>query len=92
MKSFIVKVLLLFFLLPLQIFAQNISDVWTGSLYNDTTKQFIKYELAISEYNGKLNGYSHTIFIIDSVENVGVKSIKIKRSGENFVVEDDKGL
>lgn len=84
------KVLLLFFLLPLQIFAQDISGVWTGSLYNDTTKQFIKYELAISEYNGKLNGYSHTIFIIDSVENVGVKSIKIKRSGEDFFVEDDK--
>lgn len=59
-------------------------------MYNDTTKQFIKYELAISEYNGKLSGYSHTIFIIDSVKNIGVKSIKIKKSGDEYFLEDNK--
>lgn len=84
------KLLFLFFLLPLQIFAQNIAGVWTGTLFNDTTKQFIKYEVAISEYKGKLSGYSHTIFLIDRTENIGVKSIKIKRSGKHFFVEDDK--
>ena len=84
------KLILLFFLLPLQLLAQDITGVWTGTLYNDTTKQFIKYELAISEYKGKLSGYSHTIFMIDSTENIGVKSIKIKKSGEDFLLEDDK--
>ncbi len=84
------KLILLFFLLPLQLLAQDITGVWTGTLYNDTTKQFIKYELAVSEYNGKLSGYSHTIFMIDSTENIGVKSIKIKKSGEDFLLEDDK--
>jgi hypothetical protein len=84
------KFLFLTFLLPLQLFAQDISGVWTGTLYNDTTKQFIKYELAISEYNGKLSGYSHTIFVIDSFENIIVKSIKVKKSGEKFIVEDVK--
>ncbi len=84
------KLFFLFFLLPSQIFAQDIAGVWTGTLFNDTTKQFIKYEVAISEYEGKLSGYSHTIFVIDSTENIGVKSIKIKRSGEHFLVEDDK--
>lgn len=84
------KFLFVIFLFPLQLFAQDITGVWVGTLYNDTTKQFIKYELAISEYNGKLSGYSHTIFVIDSVENIGVKSIKIKKSGEEFLVEDDK--
>ena len=84
------KLLFLLFFFPLQIFAQDITGVWTGTLYNDTTKEYIKYELAISEYNGKLTGYSHTIFVIDSVENVGVKSVKIKRSGEDFLIEDDK--
>ena len=77
------KFLFVIFLLPLQLFAQDITGVWTGTLYNDTT-QFIKYELAISEYNGKLSGYSHTIFVIDGVENIGVKSIKIKKRGKNF--------
>ena len=83
------KFLFVIFLLPLQLFAQDITGVWTGTLYNDSTKQ-LKYELAISEYNGKLSGYSHTIFVIDGVENIGVKSIKIKKSGEDFFVEDDK--
>lgn len=82
--------LFIIFLLPLKLLAQDITGVWTGTLYNDTTKQYLKYELAISESNGKLSGYSHTIFIIDSVENIGVKSIKIKKSGEDFLVEDDK--
>lgn len=81
---------LLLLSLPLQLFAQDITGVWTGTLYNDTTKQYIKYELAISEYNGKLSGYSHTIFVIDSVENIGVKSVKIKKTGDDFVIEDDK--
>ncbi len=86
------KILFLFFLLPLQILGQDITGVWTGTLYNDTTKQFIKYEIAISEYNGKLSGYSHTIYVIDSVENIGVKSISIKNSRDEFIVEDDKLL
>ncbi len=84
------KFLLLIFILPLKLFAQDVTGVWTGTLYNDTTKQFLKYELAISEYDGKLSGYSHTIFVIDSVENIGVKSIKVKKSGDKYFIEDDK--
>ena len=84
------KFLLIFFLLPLRLLAQDITGVWTGTLYNDTTKQYLKYELAISEYNGKLSGYSHTIFVIDKVENIGVKSIKVKKTGEDYLIEDDK--
>ena len=84
------KFLFLFFLLPLQLFAQDITGVWVGTLYNDTTKHFIKYELAISENHGKLTGYSHTIFIIDSVQNIGVKTLKIKKSGDEYLIQDDK--
>ncbi len=84
------KSLLLVFLLPLKLFAQDISGVWTGTLYNDTTKEFLRYELAISGSNGELSGYSHTIFVIDNKENIGVKSVKIKKSGDQFFIEDDK--
>lgn len=80
----------LFFLFPLHTMAQDITGVWTGTLYNDTTKQYLKYELAISEYDGKLSGYSHTIFVIDKVENIGVKSVKIKKSGNDYYIEDEK--
>lgn len=84
------KILFLIFLLPIKLCAQDVTGVWTGTLYNDTTKQFLRYELAISEYKGKLSGYSHTIFVIDSVENIGVKSIKIKKSGDDYLIEDEK--
>ena len=84
------KVLIVIFLLPFLLFAQDITGVWMGTLYNDTTRQFIKYEIAIGEYKGKLEGYLHTIFDIDSVENIGVKSVKIKKPGALFQVEDDK--
>ena len=84
------KFLFIFFLLPIRIFAQDITGVWTGIMYNDTTGQEIKYEVAISENEGKLSGYSHTTFLIDSVENIGIKLVKIKKDGEVYLVEDDK--
>ncbi|MEO6837971.1 MAG: hypothetical protein ABI261_06675 [Ginsengibacter sp.] len=83
------KYIFIILLFPLQIFAQDISGVWKGHMYNDTTKENIQYELAISEFDGKLDGYSRTIFIIDSVKNIGVKSIKIKlKEGQYFIVDD----
>ena len=91
------KFLFIIFIFPLQIFAQSfspenrdITGVWIGSLYNDTTQQFIHYELAISKYNGKLIGYSHTTFIIDGIKNIGVKEVKIKNKKGLIAVEDEK--
>ena len=84
------KYIFIILLFPLQIFAQDISGVWKGYMYNDTTKENIQYELAISEFDGKLDGYSRTIFIIDSVKNIGVKSIKIKLKDGQYHIVDDK--
>jgi hypothetical protein len=84
------KFLFLILLFPLHGFAQDISGVWKGTMYNDTTKQYLQYELAINDNNGKLTGYSYTIFVIDGIKNVGVKSIKIKKGKDGFQVEDDK--
>ena len=84
------KYLLIVFLFPLNLFAQDISGVWTGHMYNDTTKENIQYELAISEFNGKLYGYSHTTFIIDNVNNIGVKSLKINVKDGHYYIVDDK--
>lgn len=83
------KTIFILFLLPLKLFAQDITGVWTGTIFNDTTQQTISYQVAISEYKGRLSGYSHTIFIIDNKENVGVKSINIKKKKEKFFIEDD---
>lgn len=91
------KFLFIIFIFPLQIFAQSsspesqdITGVWIGSLYNDTTQQFHHYELAISKYNGKLIGYSQITFIIDGIKNIGVKEVKIKNKKGLITIEDEK--
>ncbi len=88
------KRLILFCLLSfctLQMFAQSEPDItglWKGTMYNDTTMQFLKYEIAISENKGKLSGYTHTYFILDDKEYHGVKKAKIKRKDGKIIVED----
>lgn len=66
----------------------DITGLWKGTMYNDTTKLNYRYEIAISENKGKLSGYSHTYFILDNKEYHGVKKIKIRRDGNEVVVQD----
>jgi hypothetical protein len=68
--------------------AQDITGLWKGTLYNDTTKQTHRYELAISESKGKFSGYSHTWFIVDDKQYYGVKKVKIKKQAGKIIVED----
>ena len=89
-QSPFMKFICIFFLFPLKLFSQDITGIWTGSLYNDTTKQSLRYELAISNNDNKLSGYSHTIFVIDSIENTGVKSIDIKNENGKILISDEK--
>lgn len=66
----------------------DITGLWKGTMYNDTTRLNYRYEIAISENKGKLSGYSHTYFIINNKEYHGVKKIKIRREGNEVVVQD----
>lgn len=85
------RVFIFFLLLPTQLFSQDIEGVWAGTIYNDTTRKYIPYEIAISGSKGKLSGYSHTIFSGDNnLEETGVKSIKIKKKGDKILIEDDE--
>ncbi|MEJ7625657.1 MAG: hypothetical protein WKF35_02250 [Ferruginibacter sp.] len=86
-SSFIIILLSLF---ANKSIAQDITGLWKGNLYNDTTQQFYRYELAISEEKGKLSGYSHTWFIIEDKKYYGVKKVKIKKQDGKIIVEDDE--
>lgn len=68
----------------------NAAGVWTGKLYNDSTKKFIPFEIAISYHNGKYSGYTYTVFVIDSVENIGVKEVTIKEKNNQWIIKDKK--
>ena len=67
---------------------QDVTGLWKGFMYNDTTQQNYRYEIAISEEKGKLIGYSHTYFILDDKEYHGVKKLKIRRDGDDIITED----
>lgn len=66
----------------------DITGLWKGTMYNDTTQRFLKYEIAISKKKGKFTGYSHTYFIIDDREYHGVKKVKIRIRDGKVIVED----
>jgi len=85
--------LLVFYLLSVNVFAQSeetdITGLWKGTLYNDSTHQFYKYEIGISQEKGKLTGFSHTWFLLDDKQYYGLKKVKIKRKDGKIIIEDD---
>lgn len=85
--------LLLLLLAPATMFAQtaspgntDITGLWKGILYNDSTKQDYKYEIGISEDNGKLSGFTHTWY--NDKDYFVVKKVKIRRTGDKVIIED----
>lgn len=89
-KNRLITLLILFFCTPMAK-SQDLTGLWKGYMYNDTTQKNYKYEIAISaNAKGKLTGYSHTYFIIDDKEYHGVKEIKIHLQDDKVIVEDVK--
>jgi hypothetical protein len=80
------KTFLLLLLLPLQIFSQDLTGVWTGYLQIGDTK--LPYELVISGKGNDLKGYSQLIFTFNGVENVGIKTMELKMKRGSIAVED----
>ena len=92
-KKFIAKLqacFVFFCVFPFYCFSQDIAGVYTGRLYNDTTKEYIPFELAIDNSKGKTEGFSHTTFVSESGNNVGVKQVKIKIKNDEVTFEDEK--
>jgi hypothetical protein len=79
-------VICIFFFLPVWISAQDISGVWTG--YIKTPGSQLEYELAIDHGDKKLSGYSLIIYPKDGIENIGIKTAKIRQSKKDVYFED----
>ncbi len=79
---------LLFF--PFAISAQNIHGIWSGTLVNDSTHRTQEFELGLSEYRGKITGYTYTTFITNDTFYCSVKRIKAERKDDKLIVEDDE--
>lgn len=82
------KLFFLVFFSPFTCLAQDITGIWTGHLHTGANE--LPYELAISRSDDKYSGYSLTVFIIDGIENTGMKSMKIKFKNGKATIEDDE--
>ncbi|MBS1653331.1 MAG: hypothetical protein JSU05_00680 [Bacteroidetes bacterium] len=80
---------LLCFIFPAFLFAQDLTGLWTGTLINDSTKKEQHYELALTEYRGKVHGYSYTTFIRNDTFYYSIKTLKATKQDSVWIVEDD---
>jgi len=79
------KAILVLFLLPLQLFSQDLSGIWVGTIATSETQ--MPFELAI---NQDMTGYSMITFQYKGAEKVAVKKINLIRKDSTFTISDDK--
>lgn len=86
------KTILLLFFFPLFGLAQSLNGVYTGVLSNDSTtvRRDQSFEMALTEYNGKVYGYAYSTFIVNDTLYYIVKRVKGKVEGDICEVEDDE--
>ena len=89
MKNYL---LILFVFITIYSSAQNISGIYSGTIKNDSLKMVQNYELALSEYKGKITGYSYITFVKNDTFYYGIKRIKATRENGQLVVVDDEML
>ena len=86
------KLTVLFLLSPLFFFGQTLTGLWTGALSNDSTtvRKDQSFEIALTEYKGKVYGYSRSEFIVDDTLYYVMKRVKGTIEGDVCEVSDDE--
>ncbi|RYY68128.1 MAG: hypothetical protein EOO13_13145 [Chitinophagaceae bacterium] len=86
------KLMLLAFCCPLAALCQDITGLWTGTIFNDSTQQYHQYEVGITREKGKYTGFSHTWFMIGNTKYFGVKRIKVRIAADGKIIMEDGEL
>lgn len=87
------KLLSLLLFVPLVFHAQNsLTGLWIGTLSNDSTtvRKDQSFEIALTQYKGKVYGYSRSTFIINDTLYYILKRVKGTIDGEICEVKDDE--
>jgi hypothetical protein len=79
------KAIFVLFLLPLQLFSQDLSGIWVGTIATSQTQ--MPLELAI---NRDMTGYSMITFMFKGAEKIAVKKINLLQKDSIFTISDDK--
>lgn len=91
MKIF--RLLFLLLIIPAISRAQHtLTGLWVGTLTNDSTtiRREQSFELALTEYRGKVYGYSRSTFIVHDTLFYTMKRIKGKIEGDVCEIKDDE--
>ncbi len=89
LNRFRLTIFLLF--IPFIFFGQSLTGLWTGTLSNDssTVRKDQLFEIALTEYKGKVYGYSRSEFIVNDTLYYIVKRVKGTINGDVCEVTDD---
>src|SRR5688572_7819270 len=81
------SILAILLIIPTLFYGQSLTGLWTGALVNDssTSRKDQSFEIALTEYRGKVYGYSRSEFIVDDTLYYIVK--RVKGTIENDVCE-----
>ena len=77
---------------PIFVFCQDITGLWKGTMFNDSTKQSLDYEIVISKKNGKYTGFSQTWFVINDKKYYGIKKINVRIAKDGKIVMQDANV
>jgi hypothetical protein len=77
---------------PIFAFCQDITGLWKGTMFNDSTQQSLDYEIVISKKNGKYTGFSHTWFVVNDKKYYGIKKINVRVAKDGKIVMQDAKL
>lgn len=74
---------------PMMVFCQDITGLWKGTMYNDSTKQSLDYEIVVNKVKGKLIGFSHTSYMVNDQKYYSIKKIDVRIARDGKVVFQD---
>ena len=77
---------------PIMAFCQDITGLWKGTMYNDSTKQSVDYEIVISKVKGKFTGFSNTSYVVNNKKCSGIKKISVRIAKDGKIVLQDAKL
>lgn len=86
------KLLAFLLLSPLFFYGQSLTGLWIGTLSNDSTtiRKDQSFEIALTEYKGKVYGYSRSEFVVNDTLFYIVKRVKGTIEGDVCEVTDDE--
>jgi hypothetical protein len=69
--------------------SQNLTGLYTGTLFNDTTKLTQNYELSLKDDGKTITGTSYTTFILDDKYYFGLRTLKGSKKDGKLILEEE---